>query len=438
MFRSRRNALVKRLWKYRVTERRNRGCDEAATTATSTVAVEDDDDDDAAAELKAVAHSMLKRLKEAQLTLLLEVIEGRRGGGVGHCDAGACVLVPKGELKLAATAAYRSVSDRHHHHLHLHRRWHYRHHRHNNNNHQPPSSRGRYVSPPPHVLAARLWRWPDLRHSFELKRLVWCQSANDDDPTHECCNPFHWSRLCIPESPPPPYSRCALERLKPEDRAPSELVSVATGGTNQYGSYSSHQGVDGIDGGGEPTCRTYWCNVAYWEMRTRVGRLFPVCNSSVSVFSDVPLGDGLSLGALAKQHPTTSEAVRRVRDKIGLGLSLSKEPDGVWAYNRSDHPVFVNSPTLQQLSGDMDAVKNCAFAVHKVPPGHSIKIFDYDRSLYYQQRLLHDRDQQLLMDGPFDPNSVRISFAKGWGPKYSRQVITSCPCWIEVLLVPPR
>lgn len=40
--------------------------------------------------------------------------------------------------------------------------------------------------------------------------------------------------------------------------------------------------------------------------------------------------------------------------------------------------------------------------------------------------------------GPVDIYSLRISFAKGWGPSYSRQEVTSCPCWLEVMLSPCR
>uniref|UniRef100_A0A2D4F6C0 MH2 domain-containing protein n=1 Tax=Micrurus corallinus TaxID=54390 RepID=A0A2D4F6C0_MICCO len=94
----------------------------------------------------------------------------------------------------------------------------------------------------------------------------------------------------------------------------------------------------------------------------------------------------------------------------------------MWAYNRSEHPIFVNSPTLD--------IPSCrTLIVHKVMPGYSIKAFDYEKSCL----LKHAPDLD-YPDGPYDPNSVRISFAKGWGPCYSRQFITSCPCWLEILL----
>lgn len=165
---------------------------------------------------------------------------------------------------------------------------------------------------------------------------------------------------------------------------------------------------------------SFWCNVAYWELRQRVGRLFTVFEDGVNVFQELPHGDGMCLSVL-QQH-TNTESIRRTREKIGQGVTLSKEGDGVWAYNRSEFAIFVNSPTL-------DIPNSSATVVIKVPPGYSIKIFDYESSEVLQRT----RDPEYL-DGPYDPNSIRISFAKGWGPCYSRQFITSCPCWIEVLL----
>ena len=117
------------------------------------------------------------------------------------------------------------------------------------------------------------------------------------------------------------------------------------------------------------------------------------------------------------------EATRRTREKIGFGLTLSREASGVWIYNRSDFPIFVHSPTLDSHPNDRQLL------VHKLPPGFTKKVFDYEKSKLFQA--IRDPD---VLDGPFDPNAVRISFAKGWGPNYSRQFITSCPCWIEILL----
>lgn len=51
------------------------------------------------------------------------------------------------------------------------------------------------------------------------------------------------------------------------------------------------------------------------------------------------------------------------------GVTLSRESDGVWLYNRSASPVFVHSSTLC----DMDSRTT---TVHKVPPGHCLRAFD--------------------------------------------------------------
>nr|XP_035942975.1 mothers against decapentaplegic homolog 6 isoform X2 [Halichoerus grypus] len=297
-------------------------------------------------ELKTVTYSLLKRLKERSLDTLLEAVESR--GGV----PGGCVLVPRADLRLGGQPA------------------------------------------PPQLLLGRLFRWPDLQHAVELKPLCGCHSfaAAADGPT-VCCNPYHFSRLCGPESPPPPYSR-----LSPRDEYKPLDASMSPDATKP----------------------SHWCSVAYWEHRTRVGRLYAVYDQAVSIFYDLPQGSGFCLGQLNLEQ--RSESVRRTRSKIGFGIVLSKEPDGVWAYNRGEHPIFVNSPTL-------DAPGGRALVVRKVPPGYSIKVFDFERS-----GLLQHGPEPDAADGPYDPNSVRISFAKGWGPCYSRQFITSCPCWLEVLL----
>lgn len=323
-------------------------------------------------ELKTVTYSLLKRLKERSLDTLLEAVESR--GGV----PGGCVLVPRADLRLGGQPA------------------------------------------PPQLLLGRLFRWPDLQHAVELKPLCGCHSfaAAADGPT-VCCNPYHFSRLCGPESPPPPYSRLSpRDEYKPLDLSDSTLSYTETEATNSLitapGEFSDASMSP------DATKPSHWCSVAYWEHRTRVGRLYAVYDQAVSIFYDLPQGSGFCLGQLNLEQ--RSESVRRTRSKIGFGILLSKEPDGVWAYNRAEHPIFVNSPTL-------DAPGGRALVVRKVPPGYSIKVFDFERS-----GLLQHGPEPDAADGPYDPNSVRISFAKGWGPCYSRQFITSCPCWLEILL----
>ena len=124
----------------------------------------------------------------------------------------------------------------------------------------------------------------------------------------------------------------------------------------------------------------------------------------------------------------------------GILLNHSRE-NGVWVYNRTETAIFVNSPTLE---APRPSSSRCAassqnvnpFTVIKVLPGYSIQVFDYSKSNLYER--LRERHCQIL-DGPFDPHSVRISFVKGWGSNYSRQVVTNCPCWLEILLtIPPH
>ncbi|XP_072137869.1 mothers against decapentaplegic homolog 6-like isoform X2 [Mobula birostris] len=334
MFGSRRSSVVRRLWRNRC----------GAAAAAGVAGGEGGRNEDLQAGLKPVTQSLFKKLRDDQLETLARAVEG------GAEERGGCVYVPGGE-----------------------------------------------ANPWPPVLTCRLFRWPDLRSPHQLKRLCICECSPKvaEEAGVVCCNPYHFSRLCEPESPPPPYSKLS----------PSQTWNNFDDvGLSPYLPREGH-----------------WCSVAYWEHRTRVGRLFAVHEPSVGVFCDLPRGSGFCLGQLhvANRH----EMVRRTRGKIGGGVLLSREWDGVWVYNRSQHPIFVSSPTLG-LPGSR------AVSVHKVLPGYSVKVFDYGKSRALQRAVSPGG----FSDGPYDPNSIRISFAKGWGPCYSRQFITSCPCWLEILL----
>uniref|UniRef100_A0A1B6HX09 Mothers against decapentaplegic homolog n=1 Tax=Homalodisca liturata TaxID=320908 RepID=A0A1B6HX09_9HEMI len=362
MFRSKRTALAKRLWKARI-RRENEAGGEAER---DDVNENRDPRDFANADERSLRTKLLKRLKESQLETLAFAVEN------GESSMSTCVMLPKDLVE------------------------------------------------EPHLKCCQTWRWPDLRQPQELKQLPLCDSIKD--PAYICCNPYHWSRICKPESPPPPYQRFARERLKPEDRAPSE----GGFGGNQLELRGSLTTED------EP-CGVEWCRLAYWELSRRVGRQYKVFTAAINVFWNVPQGTGLCLETLAghsfsppdavRRARDTPDAVLRARDKIGRGLTLSLEADGVWAYNRSEAPIFVNSPTLD----DPDSKTHL---VYRVPPGHCLNIF-----VPGAPRRTWDPQPPT---GPVDRDSVRISFAKGWGPKYSRQEVTACPTWLEVLLAPCR
>ena len=155
-----------------------------------------------------------------------------------------------------------------------------------------------------------------------------------------------------------------------------------------------------------------------------MGRLFPVYSDGINVFAHLPQAEGLWLEPWFSSSLSNKDgSVRRTREKIGFGVTISREEDGVWVYNRSNHAVFVNSPTL-------DAPNTRNLTVYKVLPGFSIKVFDFEIAQNYRRLRTVEPSE-----GPMDANAFRISFAKGWGPDYSRQYVTSCPCWLEVLLV---
>lgn len=417
MFRNRRNTLAKRLWNARVLQRGDHAASRGVCSPEPAPQQASQQ-----AQQAVLRNTFLKRLKEPQLETLLQAVESR-GASLTSCvvlDAPGAPSGPSGE----------------------------------------PGAE-------PHLLCCQIWRWPELQQGSELRPLPMCSAGSS--ATTVCCNPYHWSRLCKPESPPPPYGRLPEKRLKP-DCAPSEdghdvapppppppcedplsrdqpdpdePRKDAPWGRMppRWQDWQSWQGSFTTNGEGAselglPPERRPWCQLAYWELADRVGRLYEVRGPYINVSAAAePSNQGLCLATLANHAPprpagtAPALAVERTRTKIGLGVTLSQEDDGVWAYNRSDHPIFVNSPTL-------DDPDSRTLLVYRVPPGHCLNVFRADTTTQHWERWR--RVNEATNSGPVDPRAVRISFAKGWGPKYSRQEVTACPCWIEVLLSPCR
>jgi len=155
-----------------------------------------------------------------------------------------------------------------------------------------------------------------------------------------------------------------------------------------------------------------WCTLAYWELRQRIGPLYTVRQPHVDVFSELVLGSGLCLSQLYSTVATRVDPrVLRARRKIGAGLVLSRESDGVWLYNRSMCPVFVARPVS---------------AVERLAPGCCLRVMNPQGG----------DERALRVDGPATSrHSVQVSFGKGFGTdRYSRRTIHCCPCWLEILL----
>ena len=103
----------------------------------------------------------------------------------------------------------------------------------------------------------------------------------------------------------------------------------------------------------------------------RVGRMYNATSECVDVYLELSHANGLCLGQLSNEK--RPDPVKRVRDHIGRGIQISCEDDGVWIYNHSDYPIFIQSPTLDFITkGRLPAVK-------KVQPSFSTRVFDFER-----------------------------------------------------------
>jgi len=139
MFRSKRSSLAKRLWKKRIS-----GIDSNDEERRRQLEPIDRLD----SQVETCVQSMLKRLKENQLQSLIRAIDSKGG------EVSDCVLVPKVEIRI-----------------------------------------GKRVSIGPHVLCCQVWRWPNIRHSSDIKPLHWC-NCSTSDPIYVCINPYHWTQVC--------------------------------------------------------------------------------------------------------------------------------------------------------------------------------------------------------------------------------------------------
>ncbi|NXC58878.1 SMAD4 protein, partial [Aleadryas rufinucha] len=339
----------------------------------------------------------------------------------------------------------------------------------------------------PHVIYARLWRWPDL-HKNELKHVKYCQYAFDLKCDSVCVNPYHYERVVSPgigntpvalasRGPRRPRHAPAPARVTrgvpaapssmlvkdeyvhdyegqpslssaeghsvqtiqhpPSNRASTEPYSTPAMLAPTEASTTSTTNFPNIPVASTINCvccpaPEYWCSIAYFEMDVQVGETFKVPSScpivTVDGYVDPSGGDRFCLGQLSNVHRT--EAIERARLHIGKGVQLECKGEGdVWVRCLSDHAVFVQSYYL-----DREAGRAPGDAVHKIYPSAYIKLMNVRAltcplscpGLSAAAGIGVDDLRRLCI--------LRMSFVKGWGPDYPRQSIKETPCWIEIHL----
>ncbi|XP_067839704.1 mothers against decapentaplegic homolog 4 isoform X2 [Heptranchias perlo] len=327
----------------------------------------------------------------------------------------------------------------------------------------------------PHVIYARLWRWPDL-HKNELKHVKYCQYAFDLKCDSVCVNPYHYERVV---SPGIDLSGLTLQSSDSTTTWTGSRAAAFTPNMphHQNGHLQHHTPIHHTghywavhnELAYQPPISNhpvpeYWCSIAYFEMDVQVGETFKVPSScpvvTVDGYVDPSGGDRFCLGQLSNVHRT--EAIERARLHIGKGVQLECKGEGdVWVRCLSDHAVFVQSYYL-----DREAGRAPGDAVHKIYPSAYIKVFDL-RQCHRQMQQQAATAQAAAaaqaaavagnIPGPGSVGGIapaislsaaagigvddlrrlcilRMSFVKGWGPDYPRQSIKETPCWIEIHL----
>ncbi|NXT68640.1 SMAD4 protein, partial [Chaetops frenatus] len=350
----------------------------------------------------------------------------------------------------------------------------------------------------PHVIYARLWRWPDL-HKNELKHVKYCQYAFDLKCDSVCVNPYHYERVVSPgigellQGPSQELSRmgsqlsqpltttvsiptCASQLPQPGFQMPRSTGGLA--GRRGEAPWApmwplSLQTVPPAGrGAGRPptrppsrTTRTATCSTTRpctpGTTVSSLGSLLPsrvfcafqsvncVCCSapeywcSIAYFEmDVQVGETFKVPSSCPIVTVDGYVDPSGGDRFCLGqLSNVHRTEAIERAR-----LHIGKGVQLECKGEGDVWVRCL-------SDHAVFVQSYylDReagrapgdavhkiypSAYIKVGLLLPRGTAagIGVDDLRRLCILRMSFVKGWGPDYPRQSIKETPCWIEIHL----